>query len=228
MSRSTWRADLNASVADAERIKTFYGSVLRRRLGRARHDHGADDRRGRARSRAVRAPRARSCTSSSRASRRFWKWSATGSKPRLSRPMRAAASSSPAAPASSTGLPELASHIFGRPVRIGRPLGIDGLAGSGERARPSRSRSACWSIRRPRTSSISKRAVRGSSGAARRRLSRPRRTVASGEFLMAPQAVEHQGDTPTMALRLTSSWPVADRPEPDVERRPRRKEEARR
>ena len=26
-----------------------------------------------------------------------------------------------------TGLPELASHIFGRPVRIGRPLGIAGL-----------------------------------------------------------------------------------------------------
>ena len=32
------------------------------------------------------------------------------------------------------GLPELAARIFDRPVRIGRPLGIGGLAGRGQGA----------------------------------------------------------------------------------------------
>ena len=32
-----------------------------------------------------------------------------------------------------TGLPDLASRILGRPVRIGRPLGIAGAAGSSQR-----------------------------------------------------------------------------------------------
>ena len=31
-----------------------------------------------------------------------------------------------------TGLPELAARILDRPVRIGRPLGIGGLAGGGQ------------------------------------------------------------------------------------------------
>ena len=118
---------LNASVADAERIKTFYGSVL---VG------GSDERdmitvphgrRGRARHAAVRAPLARSCASSSRASRRSSKWCATGSRPRLSRPKPRGRVILTGGASQLTGLPELASHIFGRPVRIGRPLGIAGL-----------------------------------------------------------------------------------------------------
>ena len=81
---------LNASVADAEQIKTFYGSVL---VG------GSDERdmitvppvgemsaskRNSCRGR-------RSFTSSSRGSRKFWKWCATGSRLRRLPPRRAGA-----------------------------------------------------------------------------------------------------------------------------------------
>ncbi len=76
--------------------------VLRQRAGRwlrrARHDHRAS------RSGTTNASRRSSCrarrsfTSSSRASRKFWKWCATGSRRLRSPPRRAAASSSPAAP----------------------------------------------------------------------------------------------------------------------------------
>ena len=61
-----------------------------------------------------------------------------------------------------TGLPDLAAHILGRQVRIGRPLGIAGLP-ERRKGRPSRPRPACWSTRRPRISNISNRGERGSS-----------------------------------------------------------------
>ena len=48
---------LNAPIADAERIKTFHGSVIGGRLGRARHDLGAARRRRRARAAAIRFAR---------------------------------------------------------------------------------------------------------------------------------------------------------------------------
>ena len=63
----------------------------RRRLRRARHGHGAAVERRRARSRRNSCRARRSCASSSRASRKFSKWCATGSPPRRSRPSRAGA-----------------------------------------------------------------------------------------------------------------------------------------
>ena len=82
---------LNARIADAERIKTLYGSVLAG--GSDERDMIAvppvdDDERE--------APQFVSraqlwCASSSRGSRKSSKWCATGSRPRRSRPSRAAA-----------------------------------------------------------------------------------------------------------------------------------------
>ena len=59
-----------------------------------------------------------------------------------------------------TGLADLATQMLGRPVRIGRPLGIAGLP---EEAKGPAFAAAtgCWSIRRRRISNISNRGERG-------------------------------------------------------------------
>ena len=59
------------------------------------------------------------------------------------------------------GLPELAARILGRPVRIGRPLGIAGLPDAAKRRARSPRRPDFWSIRRRRISNISKTAASG-------------------------------------------------------------------
>ena len=59
-----------------------------------------------------------------------------------------------------TGLPELAARILGRPVRIGRPLGIGRLPRGSQGAGFRRRRAACWSIRRTPISNMSSRAKR--------------------------------------------------------------------
>ena len=118
---------LNARIADAERIKTILWQCARRRIGRARHDHGAAGRRRRARAAAIRV--ARDARAHHQAARRGD--SRNGARPARGVAVRGRAarraSSSPAARASSPGLPDLAARILGRPVRIGRPLGIAGL-----------------------------------------------------------------------------------------------------
>jgi cell division protein FtsA len=116
---------LQTSVADAERIKTFYGSVLVG--GSDERDMitvpaiGEDERNAQFVSRATLVrmikPRVEEILemvrdrlkASSFAAEARGRVIITGGASQL------------------TGLPELASHIFGRPVRIGRPLGIAGL-----------------------------------------------------------------------------------------------------
>ena len=61
-----------------------------------------------------------------------------------------------------TGLADLATHILGRQVRIGRPLGIGGLTEADDEARPSQPRRACSSIRNLPTSNTANREKRGS------------------------------------------------------------------
>ena len=117
---------LNASVADAERIKTFYGSVL---VG------GSDERD------MITVP---TIGEDERDHAQFVPRSTLVHiiKPRVEEILemvrdRLKASSFAAeargrviitgGASQIAGLPELASHIFGRPVRIGRPLGIAGL-----------------------------------------------------------------------------------------------------
>jgi cell division protein FtsA len=117
---------LNASVADAERIKTFYGSVLA----------GGSDERD-----MITVP---TIGEDERDQAQFVPRSALVHiiKPRVEEILemvrdRLAASSFAAEPRGRviltggaslmTGLPELAARILGRPVRIGRPLGISGL-----------------------------------------------------------------------------------------------------
>ena len=116
----------NASVADAERIKTFYGSVL---VG------GSNE------SDMITVP---PIGEDEREQAQFFPRSALVDiiKPRVDEILemardRLAASSFAAEPrgrviltggaSQMTGLPELATRILGRPVRIGRPLGIAGL-----------------------------------------------------------------------------------------------------
>jgi len=117
---------LNTSVADAERIKTFYGSVL---IG------GSDERD------MITVP---SIDEDEREQAQFVPRSALAHiiRPRVEEILemvrdRLAACSFAAEPrgrvvltggaSQMTGLPELAARILGRPVRIGRPLGIAGL-----------------------------------------------------------------------------------------------------
>jgi cell division protein FtsA len=117
---------LNASIADAERIKTFYGSVL---VG------GSDERD------MITVP---PISAEEREQAQFVPRAALVHiiKPRVEEILemvrdRLAASSFAAEPrgrviltggaSQLTGLPELAARILGRPVRIGRPLGIAGL-----------------------------------------------------------------------------------------------------
>jgi cell division protein FtsA len=116
---------LHTSVADAERIKTFYGSVLVG--GSDERDMitvpaiGEDERNAQFVSRAtlvrIIKPRVEEILemvrdrlkASSFAAEARGRVIITGGASQV------------------TGLPELASHILGRPVRIGRPLGIAGL-----------------------------------------------------------------------------------------------------
>jgi cell division protein FtsA len=117
---------LNATVADAERIKTFYGSVL---IG------GSDERD------MITVP---PIGEDEREQAQFVPKSALVHiiRPRIEEILemvrdRLAASSFAAEPrgrviltggaSQMTGLTELAARILGRPVRIGRPLGIAGL-----------------------------------------------------------------------------------------------------
>jgi cell division protein FtsA len=117
---------LNASVVDAERIKTFYGSVL---VG------GSDERD------MITVP---AIGEDEREQAQFVPRAALVHiiKPRVEEILemvrdRLAASSFAAEPRGRviltggaslmSGLPELAARILGRPVRIGRPLGIAGL-----------------------------------------------------------------------------------------------------
>jgi len=117
---------LNASIADAERIKTFYGSVL---VG------GSDERD------MITVP---PISAEEREQAQFVPRAALVHiiKPRVEEILemvrdRLTASSFAAEPrgrviltggaSQLTGLPELAACILGRPVRIGRPLGIAGL-----------------------------------------------------------------------------------------------------
>jgi cell division protein FtsA len=117
---------LNASVADAERIKTLYGSVL---------SGGSDERD------MITVP---PIGEDEREQAQFVPRSALVQivKPRVEEILemvrdRLTASSFAAEPrgrvvltggaSQMTGLPELAARILGRPVRIGRPLGVGGL-----------------------------------------------------------------------------------------------------
>jgi cell division protein FtsA len=116
---------LNASVADAERIKTFYGSVL---VG------GSDERD------MITVPP----VGDEREQAQFVPRSALVHiiKPRVEEILEMVRDRLAASPFAAeargrviltggasqiTGLPELAARILGRPVRIGRPLGISGL-----------------------------------------------------------------------------------------------------
>jgi cell division protein FtsA len=117
---------LNARVADAERIKTLYGSVLT----------GASDERDMIAVPPVDDDEREAPHFVSRAKL------ARIIKPRIEEILemvrdRLASSSFAAEPrgrvvltggaSQLTGLPELAARVLGRPVRIGRPLGIGGL-----------------------------------------------------------------------------------------------------
>jgi cell division protein FtsA len=116
---------LNASVADAERIKTFYGSAL---VG------GSDERD------MITVPP----VGDEREQAQFVPRSALVHiiKPRVEEILEMVRDRLAASPFAAeargrviltggasqiTGLPELAARILGRPVRIGRPLGISGL-----------------------------------------------------------------------------------------------------
>ena len=116
---------LNTRIADAERIKAIYGSVLTG--GSDERDMitvppvGDDEREPPQFARA-----GRWCASSSRGSRKFWKWCATGSRLRRSRPSRARVVLTGGA-SQLAGIADLAARILRRPVRIGRPLGLAGL-----------------------------------------------------------------------------------------------------
>ena len=117
---------LNAALADAERIKTLYGSVLL----------GGSDERDMITVPPINAEEREQAQFVSRATL------VEIIKPRVEEILemvrdRLAASSFAAEPrgrviltggaSQLTGLPELAARILGRPVRIGRPLGIAGL-----------------------------------------------------------------------------------------------------
>ena len=83
-----------------------------------------------------------------------------------------------------SGMADLASQISRRPIRIGRPLGIAGLAGCRQEPGLRGRCRACWSIRRWPISNISNRATRGTPMHRPRRLHRQSRTLAAGELLM--------------------------------------------
>ena len=176
---------LNARLADAERLKTLYGSAHFLAVGRTRYDLGAAGRRGgrqphpypdRNWSRIIR-PRVEEILEMVRDRLKARVSPATVGRPHhphrrlepVDRPAGAA------------------RRILGRPVRIGRPLGMQGLPESAK-SPPSRRRPAFWSIRNspqrrtfraePRRAAVERRA---------RRLFRPRRTMAEREFLTSPE-----------------------------------------
>jgi cell division ATPase FtsA len=85
-----------------------------------------------------------------------------------------------------TGLSELAARILGRPVRIGRPLGIAGLP---DAAKGAAFAAATGLLVYPQAAHLEFRTPPQQAVSDERhgRLLRPRRTMASREFLMAPR-----------------------------------------
>ncbi len=123
---------LNARIADAERIKTLYGTVL---------TGGSDERD------MITVP---PLSEDEREQAQFVSRAALVGiiKPRVEEILEMVRDRLAASPIAAekrghviltggasqlTGLPDLASRILGRPVRIGRPLGIAGAAGRGQR-----------------------------------------------------------------------------------------------
>src|SRR5580704_15379474 len=105
-------------------------------------------------------PAPRWCRSSSRASKRFSKWCATGSRRRRSRRKRAAAWCSPAEPASLPAWPSLpAAFSTGRCASGARS--VSPACRTRPKARPLPSPPASWSTRRQRISNTSNRDVGG-------------------------------------------------------------------
>ena len=109
-----------------------------------------------------------------------------------------------------TGLPELAARILNRPVRIGRPLGISGLARGGQgpglrrRRRPS-GLSAGGASRTFRTAA-------NAAADDRDRLHRPGRTMAAGELLMTQTTDVHHEFHPSAGGRPARPGGVARTP----------------
>ena len=195
---------LNARIADAERIKTLYGSVLA----------GGSDERD-----MITVP---PLSEDEREPAQFVSRATLVSiiRPRVEEILemvrdRLAASAFAAerrgnviltgGASQLTGLPDLASRILGRPVRIGRPLGIAGA--------PEAAKGPAFAVAgRPSGLSASgaSRAFRTAAQAAtddrHGRLLRPGRTMASREFLMAPRCEARK-----------SQRPVADRAGPGVD-----------
>ena len=195
---------LNARVADAERIKTLYGSVLAG--GSDERDMITvppinDDEReqtqfvSRATLVAIIKPRVEEIlemvrdrlAASSFAAEQRGRVILTGGACQL------------------TGLPDLAARILGRPVRIGRPLGIAGL--------PDAAKGAAFAVAAgllvyPQAAHLEHFEPRGRRYCQDRygRLLRPSRTMASREFLMTARRETN-----------SSQRPVADRPEQGVE-----------
>ena len=118
---------LNTPIADAERIKMLYGSVIGGSSDERDMISVPRGRRRRARAAAIRL--ARQPGAHHQAARRGNP--GNGPRParrrRRSRPSRASRVIFTGGASQLTGLPELAANILNRPVRIGRPLGISGL-----------------------------------------------------------------------------------------------------
>ena len=172
---------LNARISDAERIKTFYGSVLA----------GGSDERDMITVPAVSDDDREPPQFVSRASL------VRIIKPRVEEILEMVRDRLAASPFASeprarailtggasqlTGLPELAARILNRPVRVGRPLGMAGLA---------RGRQGPGLRGRDRPAGLSaggaSRTLRTAANAApddRDRLHRAGRTMAAGELLM--------------------------------------------
>ena len=117
-------AGLRTPMAEAERLKRNFGCALGRMVARRRGDRGPGRRRPRAAQR--RAPRALA-TSSSRASKRSSPWCASAS-----RTPACSSSSRPACVLTGgavllEGMTEFAEEILGMPVRIGFPVGVNGI-----------------------------------------------------------------------------------------------------
>ena len=157
--------DLARGLNVAHRRRRAHQDLLRqrarRRLGRARHDHGcrrsaktSANRRNSSRASAlvhIIKPRVEEILEMVRD-----RLAASLVRGRAARPRDPHRRRQPA----HRTCRNLRARIFGRPVRIGRPLGIAGCR-TRPRARPSRPRRACWSTRRRRISNTSNARRRG-------------------------------------------------------------------
>ena len=185
---------LNARVADAERIKTLYGSVL---IG------GSDERD------MITVP---PISEDERDAAQFVSRATLVHiiKPRVEEILEMVRDRLAASPfaaerrghviltgggAQLTGLPDLAARILDRPVRIGRPLGISGL--------PDAAKGAAFAVVAglliyPQAAQLEhfeqrrKRQVMNGTGG----VFRPRRTMASRELLMAPRSQARDSQRP--------------------------------